>query len=221
MFETAATCDATAKLTRAHDPHPAPSFLFLLPCSQTTLNKLKGRVNQRLELVNPKKTSKKGYTNSGELTIVQCDMTRVYSLMDYLSGGCEINLVVAIDYTASNGNPAYPTSLHYINPYEPNEYMKAIKAVGTVLAAYDADKQFPVRRVCLRSRARQSIIASPPSRPRPVRINAQNNTGVRVRRQVPERKHVPRLPREPEPAKRTENPSARRRVDAARRRDSH
>ena len=108
------------------------------------MNKLKGRPNLRLELVNPKKAGKKGYVNSGELTFVQCDLARLYSLMDYLSGGCEINLVVAIDYTASNGNPVFPTSLHYMNPYEPNEYMKAITAVGNVLASYDSDKQFPV-----------------------------------------------------------------------------
>jgi hypothetical protein len=113
--------------------------------AQTTLSKLKDKMNVRMDLVNPKKTSKKGYHNSGELTVVQCTSTRIYSLMEYLAGGCEINLVVAIDYTASNGNPAYPTSLHYVNPYEPNEYMKAIRAVGDVLAAYDSDRQFPVR----------------------------------------------------------------------------
>lgn len=44
---------------------------------------------------------------------------------------------VGIDFTASNGNPMQPTSLHYINPYQPNEYMQAIKAVGEVCQDYD------------------------------------------------------------------------------------
>ena len=44
---------------------------------------------------------------------------------------------VGVDFTASNGNPAQPTSLHYINPYQPNEYMQAVRAVGDVCQDYD------------------------------------------------------------------------------------
>jgi hypothetical protein len=52
--------------------------------------------------------------------------------------------VVAIDYTASNGDPKYSGSLHYHNPYEPNEYVRAIRAVGDILADYDTDGKIPV-----------------------------------------------------------------------------
>jgi hypothetical protein len=44
---------------------------------------------------------------------------------------------VAIDFTASNGHPSQNTSLHYINPYQPNEYMKALTAVGQIIQDYD------------------------------------------------------------------------------------
>ena len=44
---------------------------------------------------------------------------------------------VGIDFTASNGDPRNPQSLHYINPYQPNEYQKAILTVGTVIQDYD------------------------------------------------------------------------------------
>ena len=44
---------------------------------------------------------------------------------------------VGIDFTASNGDPKHPQSLHYINPYEPNEYVKALMAVGEVCQDYD------------------------------------------------------------------------------------
>jgi len=36
--------------------------------------------------------------------------------MDYIMGGIQLNLVVAIDFTASNQNPHHPTSLHYQDP---------------------------------------------------------------------------------------------------------
>ena len=44
---------------------------------------------------------------------------------------------VGVDFTGSNGDPTTPTSLHYINPYQPNEYMQAIQAVGAVCQDYD------------------------------------------------------------------------------------
>lgn len=44
---------------------------------------------------------------------------------------------MGIDFTASNGYPNQPTSLHYLNPYEPNEYVKALTAVGEICQDYD------------------------------------------------------------------------------------
>ncbi|MEQ2221998.1 Copine-7, partial [Ilyodon furcidens] len=49
---------------------------------------------------------------------------------------------VAIDFTASNGDPRNSCSLHYINPYQPNEYLKALIAVGEICQDYDSDKRF-------------------------------------------------------------------------------
>uniref|UniRef100_A0A8C5RZ83 Copine 8 n=1 Tax=Laticauda laticaudata TaxID=8630 RepID=A0A8C5RZ83_LATLA len=55
----------------------------------------------------------------------------------------QINFTVAIDFTASNGNPAHPTSLHYMNPYQLNAYGMALRAVGEIIQDYDTDKMFP------------------------------------------------------------------------------
>jgi len=45
---------------------------------------------------------------------------------------------VAIDFTASNGDPNTPTSLHYINPYgSPNQYSMAVQSVGHIIQDYD------------------------------------------------------------------------------------
>ncbi|KAG5523157.1 hypothetical protein RHGRI_035094 [Rhododendron griersonianum] len=67
-----------------------------------------------------------------------------HTFLDYLSGGCELNFMVAIDFTASNGNPRLPDSLHYNDPSgRPNAYQRAIFEVGEVLQFYDSDKRFP------------------------------------------------------------------------------
>ena len=67
--------------------------------------------------------------------------------VDYMVGGCQISLAVAIDFTASNGDPRQPGTPHYFHPPESkewNDYEKAIFAVGSILAKYDSDQQFPV-----------------------------------------------------------------------------
>ncbi|KAG8638585.1 hypothetical protein MANES_14G044800v8 [Manihot esculenta] len=67
-----------------------------------------------------------------------------YTFLDYLKGGCELNFMVAIDFTASNGNPRLPDSLHYLDPSgRLNAYQQAIVEVGEVLQFYDSDKRFP------------------------------------------------------------------------------
>lgn len=67
--------------------------------------------------------------------------------IDYLTGGCQISLAVAIDFTASNGDPRQEGTPHYFHPpasKEWNDYEKAIFAVGSILAKYDFDQRFPV-----------------------------------------------------------------------------
>lgn len=41
------------------------------------------------------------------------------------------------------GNPAQPTSLHYMSPYQLNAYGMALRAVGEIVQDYDSDKMFP------------------------------------------------------------------------------
>lgn len=64
--------------------------------------------------------------------------------LDYIHGGCEMNVCVAIDFTGSNGDPRKPGTLHYLNSGGRNDYEKAISACVGILQKYDADKQFPV-----------------------------------------------------------------------------
>ena len=51
-----------------------------------------------------------------ELEVFSCDIQKTYSFLDYIKGGTELACTVAIDFTASNGDPFNPDSLHYITP---------------------------------------------------------------------------------------------------------
>lgn len=80
----------------------------------------------------------------GTLALQRFDVREQPLFMDYVMGGAEIGLMVAIDFTASNGDPVQPGTLHYLNMYQPNEYETAIRSVGDILAQYDADNEIPV-----------------------------------------------------------------------------
>ncbi|XP_069792761.1 copine-9-like isoform X3 [Narcine bancroftii] len=96
------------------------------------------------EVLNPKKRGKKKkYVNSGTVTLLSFKVESDFTFVDYIKGGTQLNFTVAIDFTASNGNPSQPTSLHYMNPYQMNAYAMALKAVGEIIQDYDSDKLFP------------------------------------------------------------------------------
>ncbi|XP_037266506.1 copine-5-like isoform X2 [Falco rusticolus] len=96
------------------------------------------------QVVNPrKKMKKKKYLNSGTVTLLSFAVESDHTFLDYIRGGTQINFTVAIDFTASNGNPSQSTSLHYLSPYQLNAYTMALKAVGEIIQDYDSDKMFP------------------------------------------------------------------------------
>ena len=54
-----------------------------------------------------------------------------------------MNFSVAVDFTASNGDPKHPKSLHHRSQSGENQYTTAIKSVGDIVQDYDADKKYP------------------------------------------------------------------------------
>ncbi|NWZ01697.1 CPNE9 protein, partial [Loxia curvirostra] len=96
------------------------------------------------EVLNPrKKCKKKKYVNSGTVTLLSFSVESEFTFVDYIRGGTQLNFTVAIDFTASNGLPSQPTSLHYVSPYQLSAYALALKAVGEIIQDYDSDKLFP------------------------------------------------------------------------------
>ena len=89
-----------------------------------------------------KKSKSNGHVvEAGKLIVNKCEISVPFSFIDYIRSGVEINTMIAIDMSATNGNPFDPRSLHH-NQGE-NEYMIALREVGNVLAAYDTTQRFP------------------------------------------------------------------------------
>jgi hypothetical protein len=80
----------------------------------------------------------------GKLLIESADILHRPSMLDYVLGGCDIGLLVAVDFTLSNGDPKDPKSLHYRNDTVPNEYQQAIFKIGTIIEHYATNKNFPM-----------------------------------------------------------------------------
>lgn len=101
------------------------------------------RKERQWPLINSEKQKKKKkYTDSGILHLQSIKIVEKHSFMEYILGGLQINLVLGIDFTGSNGNPANPTSLHYRGP-NGNQYTRAIVAISQILLAYDSDGLVP------------------------------------------------------------------------------
>lgn len=79
----------------------------------------------------------------GKLLLEKFMIQTLPSFVDYLRGGLQLNLIVAIDFTGSNGSPNAPNSLHYMNPTQPNQYQLALKGVWDILSNYDSDHRIP------------------------------------------------------------------------------
>ncbi|KAK3254716.1 hypothetical protein CYMTET_36073 [Cymbomonas tetramitiformis] len=80
----------------------------------------------------------------GELVVSEATVRNRPTFLQYIQSGCEMNFMVAVDFTASNGKPSDPASLHYAeSSAAPSPYEQAIRAIGAVLECYDKDKMFP------------------------------------------------------------------------------
>lgn len=98
-------------------------------------------------IINAEKKRRKGsrYTNSGKLRLANVSVTPMPTFVQYLqNASLSMRFIIAIDFTGSNGDPRTPQSLHSMaDPVNrPNEYVRALTSVGSVLASYDPTQQF-------------------------------------------------------------------------------
>lgn len=72
--------------------------------------------------------------NAGTIQLTKTDIRDRITFLDYVMGGTEIGVHVAIDYTMSNGDIRNPSSLHYLNPStRTNQYTDALHEVVSIL----------------------------------------------------------------------------------------
>jgi len=106
--------------------------------AQFTLSELKDQEMRSFTLNHPKKGK------HGTLKLSQFAIVEKPDFLDYLAGGVQLSVILAIDFTGSNGHPRFDDSLHAIR-YDGrlNEYQKAIYGVCDILLNYDYDKKIP------------------------------------------------------------------------------
>lgn len=91
----------------------------------------------RLILINSKNRAKKKSKSSGTLVVENCSSLLLPSFVQYLQGGLRLHFSVAIDLTASNGDPRNPASLHFMDPHSrSNQYVKALSAIAEIIGVY-------------------------------------------------------------------------------------
>ena len=102
---------------------------------------LKKNLNElRFQLLNPKNKS-----NTGIIFFTSLQYIERPTFLNYIRGGVQLNVILAIDFTASNGHPSTPESLHSIKiDGSLNEYQRAIIGVCEILLNYDHDKRIPI-----------------------------------------------------------------------------
>eukprot|EP00397_Hematodinium_sp_SG-2012_P017199 GEMP01017580.1.p1 GENE.GEMP01017580.1~~GEMP01017580.1.p1 ORF type:complete len:591 (+),score=103.78 GEMP01017580.1:57-1829(+) len=121
-------------LSRGNDNPP------VLCMMETTLRVLESADGKELHLKSYIDTEEAGGLLHSTVRLIQ-----IPTFLDYLNGGTELNLHIAIDFTASNGNPMDPKSLHcLLNPNAHNQYQQVIQSVGGILQHYDSDQMYPV-----------------------------------------------------------------------------
>eukprot|EP00918_Siedleckia_nematoides_P098130 GHVU01214836.1.p1 GENE.GHVU01214836.1~~GHVU01214836.1.p1 ORF type:complete len:563 (+),score=135.63 GHVU01214836.1:54-1691(+) len=103
---------------------------------ETTVNQLLSRQPLVLNDRPGGKTAK-----PGSLAIDSIHITRIPSFLDYITEGCELTVTMAVDFTASNGDPADPKSLHAMVQGQLNQYQKAMMSIGEIIIDYDKDKK--------------------------------------------------------------------------------
>ncbi|KAG0306153.1 hypothetical protein BGZ99_001889 [Dissophora globulifera] len=123
---------------------PKSKLLRLSPADKLIGSTAEFTVGELSQYSYPHSMSISPTTGKAALNIQSLSITVEPTFLDFFTGGGEINLTVAIDFTASNGDPWQSKSLHFMNPTGENEYKKVIRSVGDILQHYDTDKKFPV-----------------------------------------------------------------------------
>lgn len=96
--------------------------------------------SKTLNLVNKKKKKQK---DVGVVIVNRCQVEKRHGFTEYLAGGMDLSLMVAIDFTGSNGHPNDFGSLHHRDQQRLSPYLRAIRSIGDIVSSYDSDGHIP------------------------------------------------------------------------------
>jgi hypothetical protein len=79
---------------------------------------------------------------AGVLKVLKSNILQIPSMLQYISGGCRMDLMFAIDCTIANGAWQDESSQHYHSSTWLNDYQSAIHKIATVYGAFEGEKDF-------------------------------------------------------------------------------
>ncbi|EGR30297.1 hypothetical protein IMG5_135630 [Ichthyophthirius multifiliis] len=105
---------------------------------ESTMKEFIKTQGQKHELQNEER-KKKGQKDLGFLLVQNIKITPP-TFIDYVQGGYQINVIAAVDFTASNGDINDPISLHSSDLLK-NQYLQTLKKTLNVLLQFDSNKR--------------------------------------------------------------------------------
>lgn len=111
----------------------------LIGTCYSTLRNLSVGGSKTFNLAYPNKANK----SAGKLELLSIEVMEDITFLDYIRNGTQLHFAVAIDFTASNGTPTDPNSLHFLSPHRPNNYEIALRSVGEIIQSYDSAQLYP------------------------------------------------------------------------------
>ena len=82
-------------------------------------------------------------TTHGSIYVDRFHLIKEVTFIDYIQGGLDLRLLVAVDFTASNGHPSDAASLHRLQKGSLNQYEQAITSVASIVSNYTEKPNFP------------------------------------------------------------------------------
>jgi len=105
----------------------------------TNLHELMNMQGQSVPLKLPGKSGKK----RGKLDIRKSGLEKRHTFIEFLRGGMNMRLLLAIDFTGSNGHWLDHGTLHFRDKQRgTSQYMDAISEVGRIVEVYNSEKVF-------------------------------------------------------------------------------
>jgi len=76
----------------------------------------------------------------GLLKVLKASVITIPSMLQYLSGGCSLDLMIGIDCTLANGELSSEKCLHYAASHWLNDYQAGIQKLGTIMENFARGK---------------------------------------------------------------------------------